>query len=187
VCSSIRATGKFKWLALSAIAWHFIATGLLFYFRQPKRNIVQIAVSQLLISISGGALGICGQMAILAVHTHTEPATVLGLLFFCTSFGAAVGQTIASGIYTFYMPRALETHLPADVKPWGRIIYSSLIQQLSYPMTSPIRQAVITAYNEVMQHLCIAGLCVLPIALLSITMWQNVSVKKGKPNENGAP
>lgn len=183
VGSSIRATGKFKWLALSAIAWHFIATGLLFYFRQPKRSIAHIVVSQLMISVSGGLLGICGQMAILAADTHTEPATVLSLLFFFTTFGAAVGQTIASAIYTFHMPTALNKYLPADVKPWGNTIYRSLIQQLSYPMASPIRQAVIKAYNETMRHLCMVGLCVLPVALLSIVMWQNFNVKKGKPKE----
>lgn len=125
-------------------------------------------------------------MAILAADTNTEPATVLGLLFFFTAIGAAVGQTIASGIYTFYMPRALDKYLPADVKPWGNTIYRSLVLQLSYPMTSPIRQAVIKAYNETMRHLCVAGLCVLPVALLSIMMWQNFNVKKSKPKETVA-
>jgi hypothetical protein len=168
------------------MTWHLIAAGLLLYFRQPKRNIVQIAVSQFMISIPGGLLGICGQMAILAADTHDAPATVLGLLFFFTSFGGAVGQAIASAIYTFYMPRALQSYLPADVQPWGRTIYLSLIQQLSYPMSSPSRQAVIKAYNDVMRHLCVAGLSVLPVAWLSIAMWKNVNVKKAKEKHSGA-
>ncbi|CRG91185.1 Siderophore iron transporter mirB [Talaromyces islandicus] len=164
---SIRATGRFKWLAFSAMTWHLIATGLLLYFRQPKRNIAQLAVSQFLISVSGGLLGICGQMAILAADTHTGPATVLGLLFLFTSFGGAVGQAIASAIYTFYMPKALQKYLPADVQP-------------------PIRQAVIKAYSEVMRHLCVAGLCVLPVAWFSIAGWKNVNVKKAEQKDSEA-
>lgn len=126
-------------------------------------------------------------MAILAADTHTEPATILALLILFTSFGAAVGQSIASAIYTFYMPRALDKRLPTDVKPWGKTIYESIIQQLSYPMSSPVRQAIIESYYEVMRHLCVAGLCALPVALLSIAMWKNVNVRKAKQDVNEAP
>ncbi|KAH8703373.1 major facilitator superfamily domain-containing protein [Talaromyces proteolyticus] len=177
----IRATGKFKLLAIIAMVWHFIATGLILHFRRPN-NIpaTLIVLFQALVSISGGVLGICGQIAIMAATPDSNVAAVLSLLSLFTGLGAAIGQVVASAIYTHSMPRALSKYLPADTRPWAKHIYGSITQQLSYPMTSPVRQAIIQSYSECMRYMCLAALCVLPISLLSVMMWKNIGVGNAK-------
>lgn len=123
-------------------------------------------------------MGICGTIAVMAVVETSEVPISLALFSLFTGLGAATGRAVASALYINYMPKLLEQYLPLDAKPWAKIIYGSLNQQLSYPMGSAVRHAIIRAYEEFMRHTCIAGLGFLPIALLLVALWENVNVNE---------
>lgn len=123
-------------------------------------------------------MGICGTIAVMAVVETSEASMSLALFSLFTGLGAATGRAVASALYINYMPKLLEQHLPLDAKPWAKVIYGSLNQQLSYPMGSAVRNAIIRAYEEFMRHTCIAGLGFLPIALLLVALWENVNVNQ---------
>jgi hypothetical protein len=178
--SIIRGTGKFKYIAVSAIPMQILGTGLMIYFRQPDKGIGYVIMCQIFIALSGGTLVICEQMAVMAAAAHHEVAVVLALLGLFTSIGGAIGQTVAAAIYTNTMPAALQEYLPEDAKSQAMAIYSSITTQLQYPMDSPVRQGIIQAYGAVMRRLCIAGVCFLPLMFGFVLMWRNINVKTVK-------
>lgn len=178
--SVIRATGNFKYVALSAVPLQILGTGLMIYFRQPDKGIGYVIMCQIVIALSGGTLVICEQMAVMAAAAHYEVAIVLALVGLFTSIGGAIGQTVAAAIYTNLMPGALQKYLPDDAKSQATIIYSSITTQLQYPMGSPVREGIILAYGDVMRRLCIAGVCFLPLAFVFVLMMKNINVKTVK-------
>lgn len=157
-----------------------IITGLAILVRRPNEPVWFHISNQVMLSAPGGTIGICGQVAVMAAAEHSEAATTLALFSLFTGLGSAFGRTIATGIYTVYMPKSLEKHLPADAKPWAKIICGSLSQQLSYPMGSAVRQAIIRAYSDFMRHACIAALALVPLTLLWVAMWDNINVNKNR-------
>ncbi|KAF3406687.1 Siderophore iron transporter mirB [Talaromyces pinophilus] len=175
---SIRLNGKYTTLALAATAFDFLATGLTIIIRQPNKTPWHIIANQLLLSFPGGTMGICGTIAVMAVVETSEAPISLALFSLFAGLGAATGRAVASALYINYMPKLLEQYLPLDTKPWAKIIYGSLNQQLSYPMGSAVRHAIIRAYEEFMRHTCIAGLGFLPLALLLVALWENVNVNE---------
>lgn len=176
--SSIRLNGKYTTLALAAAAFDFLATGLTIITRQSNKTPWHIIANQLMLSFPGGTMGICGTMAVMAVVETSEVPISLALFSLFTGVGAATGRAVASALYINYMPKLLEQYLPLDAKPWAKTIYESLNQQLSYPMGSAVRRAIIRAYDEFMRHTCIAGLGFLPIALLLVALWENININK---------
>ena len=78
------------------------------------------------------------------------------------------------------MLSALLEHLPDDSKSQASAIYSSITVQLQYPMGSPVRDAIIRAYSDVMRKLVIASVCFLPLAFVFVLMWKNINVKTVK-------
>jgi hypothetical protein len=165
---------------MAAISLQLLGVGLMIPFRQPGKGIGLIVMCQIFIAASGGTIVICEQMAVMAAAAHHEIAVVLALLGLFTSIGGAIGQTIAGAIYTNSMPRALLKYLPADARPQAMTIYSSITVQLQYPMGSPVRDAIIHAYADVMRSLVIGGVCFLPLGYVFILMWRNINVKKIK-------
>ncbi len=45
-------------------------------------------------------------------------------------------------------------------------------------MGSPIRNAIIAAYDNVQRKMVIAGSVIIPILLICLLMWKNLNVKK---------
>ncbi|KAI9753681.1 MAG: hypothetical protein M4579_005033, partial [Chaenotheca gracillima] len=76
----IRATGKFKYLALAFMPLDILGVGLMIYFRQPDSHIGYVIMCQIFIAFSGGTLVVCEEIAVMAAASHSEVAVVLALL-----------------------------------------------------------------------------------------------------------
>lgn len=173
----IRGTGKFKYLAVTAVPLQILGVGLMIYFRQPNTDIGFVIMCQIFIAFSGGTLVICQEMAVMAAARHSEVAVVLALLGLFTSAGGAVGQTIAGAIWTNTLPQYLELYLPDNAKDQAAAIYAQLDVQLSYPMGSPERTAIIDAYAVAQRRMLIAAVAVLPLEIICVLIWRNIQVK----------
>ena len=164
-------------MAVAAVPLQILGVGLMIYFRQPDTDIGFVIMCQIFIAFSGGTLVIGQEMAVMAAARHSEVAVVLALLGLFTSAGGAVGQTIAGAIWTNTLPQYLELYLPEGSKHLAMEIYAVLDTQLSYPMGSPIRTAIIKAYAVAQRRMLITATAVLPIAIVCVLVWRDIQVK----------
>lgn len=70
--------------------------------------------------------------------------------------------------------------LPDDTKDQASEIYEDLQRQLSYPVGSPVREAIVYAYTTAQRRTVLAGLGVLLIAMPSVVVWKDVRVSQFK-------
>lgn len=173
----IRYTGRFKWLGLAAVPIFALSTALLIYFRHPGTPFSLIVMTQILSAFSGGTLVMTEQLAAMSAVPHNEVAIVLALEGLFTSIGGSIGQSISGAIWTNLMPEKLLEYLPAEQKGSMRRIYGSLDVQLSFPVGSPTRDAIIKAYGYVQRRMLISGVCFMPLALGCVLLWRNIDVK----------
>ncbi|KAK6349539.1 hypothetical protein TWF696_005823 [Orbilia brochopaga] len=170
----IRRTKRIKWICLIAAPFTIFGPGLMIYLRQPWQPIGLVVFCQVLIAFSGGALVIGPEVASLAVGTHNDVATILALMYLATSIGGAIGSSIAGAIWQNTFPALLVTALPADLKAEASKIVGSLPTQLSYPVGSPGRDAIVYAYSVAQQRMCIAATASGALALVGVWMWRDI-------------
>lgn len=112
-----------------------------------------------------------------ATVTHQEIAVALALWGLFGSIGASIGLAVAGALWTNILPAKLYEFLPDDAKDQAGEIFSDIVVQLSYPMGTPIRDAIIAAYGDVQRKMVIAGSAFLPACLLCLLLWKNVNIK----------
>ncbi|KAK2745570.1 hypothetical protein FQN57_003695 [Myotisia sp. PD_48] len=176
----IRVTGRFKTVAILAIPLQMLGVGLMIHFRQPGSSIGHVIMCQVLIAISGGTLVICEQLAIMAAASHSELAVVLAILGLFSNIGGAIGQTVSGAIWGHTVPGALLQFLPEAAKGKAKEIYASMPTQLSYPMGSSERDAIIAAYAVGQRWMLIVALGILPLAIIWIYWWRDIQLKAVK-------
>ena len=178
---AIRYTGRFKWIALYfGLPLQILGIGLMIHFREPSNNIGYVIMCQIFIAFGGGTLVICEQMAVMAAAKHENIAVVLAIEAMFTSIGGAIGSTISAAIWTGTFPQALAKYLPASAQADKLTIYSSLVQQLSYPVGSETRNAIDRAYGVGQRYMLIAGTSVLVIGVVATAVWRDIQVKNFK-------
>ncbi|KAJ8124164.1 hypothetical protein ONZ43_g51 [Nemania bipapillata] len=174
-----RYTGEYKWLAIiGGIPFATLGTVLLIHFRTPGTHVGYLVMCQLFNGISSEIWTLAAQLAIMASVTHQEIAAALALWSLFGSIGASIGIAVAGALWTNILPVKLYEFLPDDAKDQAIAIYSDITVQLSYPIGSPIRDAIIAAYGDVQRKMVIAGSAFLPVCLICLLLWKNINVKK---------
>ncbi|KAI2615192.1 putative siderophore iron transporter mirB [Hypoxylon sp. NC1633] len=176
----IRRTNRFKWLALAALPVHLLGGGLMIFFRQPDTNIAWVVMCQILITIGGSTLVMCDQMAVMSVANHAELASVMALLGLAYYVGSAIGSSLSGAIWNTTLPEALARQLPGFSPDELALIGSDLKKQLSYPVGSAVRNAIIVAYGEAQNRMCITGTIVSLLEIVAVSMWKDVRVGESK-------
>lgn len=124
------------------------------------------------------------QLAAMSAVPHNEVAVVLALEGLFMSIGGSIGQSISGAIWTNLLPDKLVEYLPASEKANWEDIYGSLEVQMSYPIGSATRDAIIMAYGYVQRRMLLAGVFLMPLALGCVLLWRNIDVK-GKQQTRG--
>ncbi|KAK3673345.1 MFS siderochrome iron transporter 1 [Recurvomyces mirabilis] len=178
---AIKWTGRFKWIALYfGVPMQILGVALMIKFRQPGVKIGYVVMCQIFIALSGGALVICEQMAVMAATTHQFVAVVLALEGMFASVGGAIGSTVAAAIWTGVFPQQLQQYLPENEKADYLTIYASLETQLSYEVGTPARNAINRAYGDSQRYMLIAATAILVLAVVSTAVWRDIKVKDFK-------
>ncbi|KAK4235380.1 siderophore iron transporter mirB [Achaetomium macrosporum] len=178
---AVRASGRFKWLALYfGVPVTILGVGLMAHFRQPDVNVGYIVMCQIFIAVAGGTLVICEQMAVMAATTHQYIAVVLAVEAMFANVGGAVGSTVAGAIWNGVFPKKLAEHLPAESQGALTDIVGSLSVQLSYPVGSATRTAIQHAYGDAQGIMVIASTVIQAISLVSVIVWRDIKVKDFK-------
>lgn len=176
----IPATGRFKWLAICGGLLQTLGTGLMIYFREPGKPLGYVIMCQIFIAFGGGTIVITQQIAIMAAVGPDNVAVALALLSLFTAIGGSIGTSISGAIYTNTMVAQLRKNLPANLKSQAAIIAGDLTKQLSYPLGSPARDAIIQSWGVTQRYMCIAGTASLIILLVGVMLYRDVRVKDFK-------
>lgn len=130
-----------------------------------------------------------GQMATLATMAsvrHQDVAVALAIYGLFGSVGSSVGYAVAGGLWTNILPEKLYEFLPEDNKKNATAIYGDINKQMAYPIGTPIRDAVIAAYADVMRKMVIVGSALIPLTIICVAVWRNINVKKLEATEKRA-
>ncbi|KAL4870098.1 hypothetical protein BDV12DRAFT_166587 [Aspergillus spectabilis] len=174
----IKKTSRFRWLLLWAVPTYMLGVSLMIYFRQPGWSVGYLIMCQVLIAFGGSTMISCQQVAVSAASDHNNIASALAFLGVFGSMGGAVGSSISGAIWTNTLPGALKRLLPETVKGDWRTIYESLDVQLSYPVGSPVRNAIAFAYAETQSKMLIAGTAIMSLSLVWMFLIKDIKLSK---------
>ncbi|KAH6874874.1 major facilitator superfamily domain-containing protein [Thelonectria olida] len=175
---ALRYFGKYKWPSMAAVPVMVLGTALLVHFRKPDSKVNYLVMCQLFNGLYSGIWALTAQLAVMSSVNHQEVAVGLALWGMFGSIGAAIGYAIAGAIWTNILPAELAKALPDDMKDQAATIFGDITVQLSYPMGSPTRDAIIEAYSVVQHKMVIAGCCFIPVCALCILMWRDTDINK---------
>ncbi|KAH8700910.1 siderochrome-iron transporter MirB [Talaromyces proteolyticus] len=173
----IRVTGRFKWILWFCVPLYIFGLGLMIHFRQPGGYIGYIVMCEIFFSVAGSIFILCVQLAVLAAVDHQHVAAVLSLLFVMGSIGDAVGSAICGAIWTNTFLKELERKLPESALPNLSLIYESLPEQLSFPVGSPTRDAIVSAYGYAQVRMLAAGTAFMVLGFIWVGMMKDINVK----------
>ncbi|KAI0971106.1 putative MFS siderophore transporter [Xylaria arbuscula] len=176
----IRKSDRFKWLAVAALPVHILGGALMIIFRRPETPIIWVVMCQILLTIGGSTLVVCDQMAVMAVANHAELASTMAILSLATYLGSAMGSSLSGAIWNSTLPGALAELLPELSPVELGSIGSDLKKQLSYPMGSPTRTAIIAAYAQSQARMCIVGTLISLLEIGAVLIWRDVRLSRSK-------
>lgn len=177
----IRWTGRYKWLALYfAAPLNILGVGLLIYVRQPQSGVGAIIGSQILVSLAGGTLVICDEMAAMAAVKHQHIAVVLALHLMFSSIGGAIGSSVSAAIWTSVFPQQIINNLPPETQDQALTIIGSMEEQLNYPFGDATRTVIVEAYVEAQKIMLISATSFLVVSVFAIAVWRDLPVKNVK-------
>ncbi|KAF3065318.1 Siderophore iron transporter mirB [Daldinia childiae] len=174
----IRYTGHVKYPALVAIPIYLLGTALIIYFRVPGAQVGYLAMCQVLVGFGAGVINQMSQLITMASVRHQDVAVALAIYGLFGSVGSSVGYAVAGGLWTNILPVKLYEFLPEDSKNMTAAIYGDITKQMEYPIGTPIRDAVIEAYGDVMRKMVIVGSALIPLTIIFVVIWRNINVKK---------
>jgi predicted MFS family arabinose efflux permease len=174
----IRKTGRFKWILLIGVPLFILGVGLMIYFRQPNWSVGYTVMCQVFMALAGGVIIIGQQVSVMSVCEHNEIASVLAMLNLFGNIGGSIGNSVSGAIWTNTLPDKLAELLPASAQESLQDIYDSLDVQLSYPMGSEERDAIIGAYASSQRLMLIAGTCIMVLALICVALIKDINLRK---------
>ncbi|KAI9929433.1 hypothetical protein ASPWEDRAFT_51976 [Aspergillus wentii DTO 134E9] len=173
-------TKQFKYTCLFfGMPLILLGAGLMIHFRVPDGNIGYIVMCQIFIAFAGGTMVIGADMAVMSAADREGVPMMLSMIGLFSSLGGAIGSAVAAAIFTNTFPSALHNALPAgDKSDYMRIYQGGYIAQLDYPVGSPIRTAIMSAYGTYMKYGCISAVAVMSLGIPCIAAWRNYRVDK---------
>lgn len=154
--------------------------GLLIYFRGPETNTGLIVMFQIFLGIASSSIILCVEVGVVATIEHVDVAVAIALLGLSGCIGGAIGKAISGAIWTNTLPQQLARRLPDSAKDEADKIYGNIKEQLSYPIGSPVRDAIIDAYATAQTRMLIAGIVATGIMLILTLFMKNVRLNENK-------
>lgn len=176
----IRKSDRYKWLAWMGLPFHILGGASMIVFRRPDTHVSFLIMCQILITIGGSTLVICDQMAVMAACTHGELASVMAIVSLAAYIGSAGGNALSGSIWNSTLPQALAELLPDFSKQQLKELRSDLKKQLAYPIGSPVRTAIIAAYDRAQIRMCVTGAMISLVQIVAVAMWKDARMSQVK-------
>jgi MFS family permease len=177
IAAIISYTGNFKWTAYSGVPVMLLGTALILPMRTSD-NVGLIAMTQVLVGLGAGIFATCTSISIMVPVTHEEFAAVNALSGLFGGFGASIGSAIGGAIWNNVAPGELLRRLPEGSKDQAATIFADIVTQMTLPIGSPERDAIVGTYKHTMKLMTIAGVALMPLCFVCIYAWKNVNIKK---------
>lgn len=176
----IRYTRHFKYACLFfGLPLMMLGAGLMIHFRSADYGIGYLVMAQIFIAFGGGTLVIGEDMAVMAAADRDGVAMMLSLIGLSSSVGGAIGYAVSAAIYDNTFPQTLLKHLPESAKADYQTIYlGGYVTQMTFPVGSPIRNAIDKAWGVNQRDGAISATAILVLAIPCIAIWKNYNVDK---------
>lgn len=152
------ATRRFKWMLVVGLLIRLLGVGIMFHARGPNGNVASLVMCQVLQGMGGGIASITTTVAAQASVSHADLATVYAVVLLLSEVGNSVGTAAAGGVWAEYMPKELAKHVPTTNSTLLTEIFTNIYTVPLMP--EPIKEGVITAYQNVMHRLLIGSVIV---------------------------
>ncbi|ORY89658.1 major facilitator superfamily domain-containing protein [Leucosporidium creatinivorum] len=180
-----KATNRYKWIGILGVLIHMAGTWLMMRTRNLDSSTFELVISQLLGGTGGGLTTIAAQLGCQSVVGHQDVAIATAIFLTITQIGGAVGGAGAGAVWTSLLPKRLSFHLPSDSETQALIpkIMASLPFAISFPMDSPIRQAINESYRDTQRVLNMMAILFLIPALIAILSMRDTNLETEDPGQ----
>ncbi|EXJ90880.1 MFS transporter, SIT family, siderophore-iron:H+ symporter [Capronia coronata CBS 617.96] len=154
---------RLKWFIVAGTCLFMVAFGLLIHYRGSPTSAGKSGVigAQVLLGIAGGMFPYPAQASIQAASKHEHVAVITGLYLATYNIGSAFGGAVSGAIWTQILPSELQERLlPFGNSTLAAATYADPFTVIAeYPVGTPVRTAIIAAYQHAQRLLCITGIC----------------------------
>ncbi|BFZ55337.1 hypothetical protein PYCC9005_002377 [Savitreella phatthalungensis] len=154
--------GTFMWLP---------AFALLIYYRGHGTSRAGIIAAQVLLGFGAGFFTYPTLTSAQAATKHENLAVITGLYLALFYVGSGIGSAVSGAVYTNVLPGRLQSELAKVTSNTtiATLVYgSALTVAPTYPLGSPIRDAIVEAYKHVQVVLCGVGMAlVVPLIIFA--------------------
>lgn len=157
---------RYKWSMVFAAAVRVLGLGLMIAYRHAGATTAQLVIPQILQGLGGGILGINLQVSAQVSVPHQDVAIVTAFVLLFAEVGGAVGTAILGAIQTTVLPREFARLLPGQPDVQASLFASPLTATATYPLGSPVRDALIEAWSLYMREALIVAICLAVIPLV---------------------
>jgi SIT family siderophore-iron:H+ symporter-like MFS transporter len=154
---------RLKWFIVAGTCLFLVAFGLLIHYRGSPSSSGQAGIigAEVLLGFAGGMFPYPAQASIQAATKHEHVAVITGLYLATYNVGSALGGCVSGAIWTQVLPSTLEDRLaPFGNSTLAASTYGNPFGIIAeYPVGTPVRTAIIDAYQYAQRLLCITGIC----------------------------
>ncbi|KAK5991536.1 Siderophore iron transporter 1 [Cladobotryum mycophilum] len=156
---------KLRRLKIFAVVGSFlylISMGLLIRYRGSASadSHAGVIAAQVVMGVAGGLFAFPAQASLQVGLKHEHLAVMTAVYLALYNIGSALGNAVAGGIWTQLLPSALEHRLDNVNSTLARLAYEDPLATVAhYPMGTPERDAIVSAYQYIQRILTITGIC----------------------------
>ncbi|KAF8937246.1 hypothetical protein BGZ47_009125 [Haplosporangium gracile] len=177
----MRKVKKARLLVWIGLLVYVLGVGLMIPARNQNASTFLVVISQTIAGAGGGMANLACSVLVTGVVHKRDIATVVGATQILVSFGSAVGNAVAGGIWTQYLPSRLNARV-TGAYDMNRAMNEILkyVKSLD-PVT---KQQVIDAYSDSQWFMSIMGLVVAGVTLLCATLLQHVDLDQDQDTQD---
>ncbi|KAG2031329.1 hypothetical protein BDR03DRAFT_1030605, partial [Suillus americanus] len=171
---SMRFLHRYKYVLVIGLVIRLIGVAMMIHSRGGNASDAELVWTQILQGFGGGFAAVSSQVGAQASVHHADVAIITAVVLLLTEIGGAVGNACAGAIWSNTMPANLEKYLPWLTDEKRAELFGSITLAASYPLGDPVREGVISAYDDTMKIMVTIAtvLSVIPVLLaLAMPNW----------------
>ncbi|CAO3574633.1 unnamed protein product [Mortierella alpina] len=168
----------FAWVG---VVVYVIGVGLMIPARAPSASDAFVVLSQAIAGAGGGMAHIAASVIVTGVVQKKEIATVIGASQILISFGAAIGNAMAGGIWTQYLPMRMKEHIVGTYDE--RLAMNDPLKYIKN-LEPVMKGQLIEAYGDAQKLMSIICCCIAALALICAAMLKHVDLYQDQATQD---
>ncbi|KAF9427457.1 hypothetical protein BGZ94_004848 [Podila epigama] len=160
---------------------YVIGVGLMIPARLKDASTFLVVISQSIAGAGGGMAHLACTVIVTGVVHKKDIATVVGATQILVSFGSAVGNAAAGGIWTQYLPARLDEHVTG---PYEQV--RAMNDPLKYVkfLEQPTKDQVVEAYSDSQKFMSYIGLGVAVFTIIFAALLKHVDLEQDQDTQD---